>query len=265
MAKAKNNAKAEAATATRKETLRADLEVLVNKYNESAEFSEFKVMKKLDEKIQEKVTEYSAECEAECFRALSEADNVMVAAAKALTFPTIKVRDVKQETGGTKREIEDAERAIDPMRLHKVIKDGIGADKLWWSRVERLNTLLTAATAVELNAISTTGEKLDLKTIKNTAMMRDESKKLEMHAEKNPGSDKLLLADLQETINAMLGEGYEATPKMVVYLRKAHERKGRQGLTLVASNHKTMRLLMMDVCNAAITSREFILDYKRKK
>ena len=42
MAKAKNNAKAEAATATRKETLRADLEVLVNKYNESAEFRDRK-------------------------------------------------------------------------------------------------------------------------------------------------------------------------------------------------------------------------------
>lgn len=264
MAKDKNKANAAVVSTPTKESLEAELRALVAKYNKSAKYAEFKTMKELDKSIEDKLSEYNAQCETDCFKELAAAENPMVAAATMLSYQTLKVRDVSLEDGGSERRVEPAYRAIDPMRLHKSIEGGIGADKLWWSRVERLNTLLTAATAVELGA-KNNGVELDVAKVKETAMMRDESKKLSMHMDKNPKSDKLLLNDLQETIDAMLGTGYTATPYMVAFVRKAHERKARKALTLTSATHKAMRIIMMDLCHQAITKAAFELEFKVAK
>lgn len=241
------------------------LRLLVDKYNECAMFNEFRTMKKLDEKIQEVLAKYVELCEAESFRNLREAENPMVAAATMLYFKTVKIRDAKQDDGSTKRVIEDTTKPIDPLRLHKAVKGGIGADKLWWGRVERLNALLTAATAAQMNAVSADGVKIDVTKIKDTMAMREESKKLALKADSDPNNDELLLHDVQETIDAMLGDGYTATPEMVVFLRKAHERTHRNVMTLVCVNQRTMRQCMMAVCHAAITGESFVLEYKKAK
>ena len=248
-----------------KDALYAELSELVTKYNESAEFSEFKAMKKIDEKITETLQKYTAECETECFNVLSKAENPMLEAAKVLVFPTVRVRDEKQEGGGTKRVISPASRKIDPLRLHKRVDGGIGADKLWWSLVERLNMLFTAAVATELEAVNTSKEKLDLTKIRDTAAMSEEAKKVQMKSEDAPCNDDIMLADIQSTIDAMLGEGDTGARRMVVYLRNQHTRGSKDSMTVVCSNAKTMRQYLLDVCHAAITGDDFVLDYKQAK
>lgn len=254
----------------RKAALLDELKGLVNQYNESAEFSEFKTMKKIDEKTSEKLAEYVVECENDCFNALLKTENPMLEAAKLLVFETVAVKDQKQEEGGTKRVIETVYRKIDPMRLHKKAvgmgTTGIGANKLWWSLIERLSMLLTAATVVDLNAVSTTGEQLDPTKIRNTIAMSEEAKKLTMKAEGDLNNDDILLSDVQAVIDAMLGEGYSATPKMVKYLRKTHVNIGRGAMTVKVARESNMRWIVLNVCHAAIyPEKNFIVEYKQAK
>lgn len=189
----------------------------------------------------------------------------MIAAIKQMTFKTIAVRDEKLEGGGTRKIVDDKNRFIDLYRLHKTVDGGIGADKFWWSYVERLNMLFTAATAYELNAISNTGDKLDLKKIKDTIAMSEEARKLTMKGEDKAANDEVMLENVQMVMDAMIGEGYTATAKMVSYLRRVHEKAGKDKLKLVASRAASMRLYMMNVCYAAITGEDFVLEYKVKK
>ena len=271
MATKKKVAEATTVKVTTKASLKADLEKLVSKWNDSAEFSEFKVMKTLEGKIAETLQKYTAECEGECFVELKKDSNPMLAAAKVLGFQTLTVKDEREkgadgkDTGRTKKVIRPTTKRIDPLRLHKCTNDGIGADPLWMHIVERLNLLFTAATAVEINAVGTDGKKLDLKAIRDSIAMSEEAKKITLGAENKPTNDKLILEDVQKTINAMLGEGYTATPAMVVYLRKVHEKGGRDSMSVVCSNARSMRQYMLDVCHAAITGDDFILDYKKAK
>ena len=267
-AEVNNTPSAEAET---KETLRAELDELVAKFNESAEFSEFKVMKALEGKIAEALQKYTAACEGECFVALKKAENPMLEAAKVLGFQTLAVKDEKEkdaagkETGKTIKVVRPVTKRIDPLRLHKTANEGIGADKLWYCKVERLNMLFTAATAIEINAVDTSGNKLDLKAIRDTTAMSDAARKITMKGEDNPSNDDIMLEDVQSVIDAMLGEGYKATPCMVKYLRSVHEKGGRASMSVVCSNERSMRQYMLDVCHAAITGDDFILDYKKSK
>lgn len=241
------------------------LKTLVASYNDCADFNEYQRMKKLDEKMQEVLAKYVSLCEGESFSELRGAENPMVEAATRLYFDTVKLRDMKQDDGSTRRVVVETRKPIDPLRLHKAINGGIGADKLWWSRVERLNTLLIAAAAEKLNAISTDGKKIDVTKIMDTAAMREESKKLKLHSDGDPNNIELFTNDVQETVDAMLGKGYTVTPNMVDFLRRAHEKTGKDMMTLTCTTHKTMRQCMMAVCHSAITGEDFVLDYKKVK
>lgn len=245
----------EPAKTDKKSIIRDELAALVKNYNESMQFGEFKVMRKLDESIKAKLEEYTKEAKSERFKELAAMDNPMVEIARDMTFSTLKVVD-KEEDDGPVRVIESAEKAIDPLELHKRVEGGIGADHMWPYMVERLNMLFTAATAKDLG--------LDAKQVKNTMLMHEEAEKLELAGDKK-STDAAILADVQKTIDAMLGAGYTATPAMVQYLRKVHERGGKASLTVKCSNHAGMRSHMVVLCHAAVTGDPFILDYKQKK
>lgn len=258
-------------TAETKETLYSEVKKLVDKWNESAEFGEYKKMKALETKMSEAVEKYTAECERECFRELEKDENPMRAAAMVLKFTTIRAKAAKEKgadgkpTGKIVMKLEETTKRIDPYRLHEFVKDGIGADKSWVHKVERLNMLFTAGTAARLGAVGRDGKPLDPTTIRDTIAMSEEARKISLQDEKKPTNAKVMLANLQTVINAMIGEGFEATPQMVEYLQMCHTRGGRESMTVVCSNKRTMRQYMLDCCHAAITGDAFILDYKKSK
>lgn len=258
-------------TAKTKAELLEDIKKYVSQWNESAMFSEFKVMKALEKKMSEAVEKYTAECERECFRELEKAENPMYAAAMTLTFKTVKVKEVKKKgadgkpTGEVEMTTEETVKRIDPYRLHEFVKDGIGADKSWSAKVERLNMLFTAAMAAELNAKDKSGNPLNPTVIRDTIAMSEEARKISLKSEGKAINSKTMLTNLQSVIDAMIGEGYEATPSMVAYLKACHSRAGRESLTVVCSNKRTMRQYMLDCCHAAITGNAYVLDYKKSK
>lgn len=253
------------AIADRKAALYTELKGLVDKYNESAEFGEFKQMKKIDDATEEKLKEYISVCETECFNALAATPNPMLEAAKVLSFEVVAVKDVKQESGGTVRELQSALKKIDPLRLHKKVEGGIGADKFWWALVDRLNCGLTIAAAVFLEAKNTHGEKLDPQKVRDTIAMSEEAKKLSLAFEDDLKNDEVLLSDVQKVINAMLGDGYSVTMRMVQYLKMAHIGVDRNAMSLKVSRDSNMRWYMLNVCHAAITGNDFVLKFKENK
>lgn len=258
-------------TAETKETLKAEVKRLVDKWNESNEFGEYKRMKALEAKISEAVEKYNAECERECFRELETEDDPMKAVALVQCFGVMSVKVKKKKgvdgkpTGETEMQMGDGIQRIDPYRLHKFVDGGIGADKLWVYKVERLNMLFTAYQAARTHAIGTDGKNLDFQTIRDTIAMSEESRKLSLSREDERQNEETLLENTQAVLTAMLGEGYTATPQMVEYLIICHTKGGRDPMTFVCSNKRTMRQYMLDCCHAAITGDAFIIDYKKRR
>lgn len=246
---------------------RETVDRLVQQRNESAEFSEFKVMKKLDEKIAEELVKFSTASENECFRKLKASENPMMEACKVLRFDTLKVREAKQEEGAAILVVETSTKAIDPLRLHKQTNDGIGAVKTWPSMVEKLNCLLTARMAAELGK--------NPKEVFDCYAMSDAAKTYEAFRtasdtgasvyDKN-AADACLLQDIQLMMNAMIGEGFTADESMVSFLLNGYARKdSKQSLSLTMATHKHLRQMLLELCGHAVTGIDYNLNFKQAR
>lgn len=258
-------AEAETTEATsRKDQLHEEIKELVEKYNEAYGYREYKRMQELDTEIADKVEEYTGISERECFEEILNEENPMKAAAERVRYATIKVRDVTEDKVTT-RVVEASSNQIDPLKLHKKAKEGIGADKNWHFMIEKLNMLLTCRRAIELG--------LNPREIKNTYSMSEEACKIEMlmdgtspdKFDKN-AADEILKQDVQKVVNAMLGEGYEVTDVMINYLLMIYQKKNnRKSLSVSCANHRNMRIYLLDICHACVTGNEFSVIYKVKK
>lgn len=251
--------------ADRKDELLNEINELVEKYNEANSYHEYKQMQEIDAKISEKVEEYTAIAERECFDEILKDENPMKAAAERVRYATIKVRDVTEDKVTT-RVVEASSNQIDPLKIHKKAKDGIGADKNWHFMIEKLNMLLTCRRAIELG--------LDPREVKNTYSMSEEAVKIEaLMSETDPtkydknAADELLKQDVQKVVDAMLGAGeYEVTDVMISYLLMIYQKKNnRKSLSVTCANHKNMRIYLLDICHACVTGNEFSVIYKVKK
>lgn len=243
--------------------IHAEVAELVAKYNESAEFAEYKQMKKLDAKISELVEKYTELAELECFKALKQAENPMREAALKLTYETIRTPDRKQEAGGTIRVIENVDKPIDPLRLYKRINNG--ATPMWSYMIERLNLQYTASVAI--------GLRIDPQTVRDTMLMSDAAKDVKLMSEADPDkadenavTTAVMRKDIQSIVDEMIGEGCKILPQSDFFLRAIHTRGGRGAGTVVCSNNRNMRQRMLAVCKAAITQDPcFVMEYKKKK
>lgn len=249
---------------TPRETLEAAIKENVAKYNDSKKFNEGKRMQKLDEDLRKLLADYTKEAENDCFNDLLKAADPMRAAAEKMQFETLTVTDPKKDGVTQDREIKTVYRTIDPLRLHKKSKDGIGADKLWFARVDSINVAMTVATAIKLKKDDENVKDV-LAKVRSSHARCDEAKDLVNACDKNPVDDKLLLQDVQTALDAMLGEGFAAKPADVAFLRAAHEKAGRDATSLVAATPKTIRELMLGVCHNAITGEGYTLIYKTAK
>ena len=244
-----------------KQEIEEKIRGLVKSRNECLEYNEYARIAEIDTNIEKLVGDYAALAETDCFNILKKSENPMVEAAKVMTFRMIRVKEIKEKEGENKGKpttiVEFADKGIDPLRLHNKTPDGIGADKMWMYKVERLNMLFTAQSARELNK--------DPQKIKNTIAMNEESRKISLAGEDDPQTDEVLLTNVQTVLTAMLGDGYKATPDMVAFLKRVHSKGGRDNVSVVCSTHKGMRGYMLGVCHRAVTGEEFDLVYKEKK
>ena len=242
-------------TASEREKLLAKVTEMVAKYNESAEFAEHKVMKKLDEKIAEALSEYTLLAETECFNELKREPNPMVAAAMRLSFQTIRTPDRRQEDGSTIRVIEYADKYIDPLRLYKRINNG--ETPMWSFMIERLNMLMTAAAAKHL--------KLNEHEVRSTAALSDKAKAIALAVEEEL-DESSQSQNVQAIVDAMLGPGYQVLDTSSGFMQETHTRGGRASNAISCANVRSTRQRMLAVCKSAITQDScWMLEYKKAK
>ena len=241
---------------TTKAELRAKAEDLVLKYNEAIQNGDFNTANKLDAEIEQAVNEHTAIAREECFDRLKATPDPMLAAVRELSFMTIRAKDTK--VGEEKipvRIIEDSEKAIDLLKLHKACPGGIGKDEKWAAMIEKLNFLMTAQKAVDLG--------IDPKAINDSYAMSEIARQIDMG--KTPTSKTNLLKTVQSIIDAMIGEEYKAVSHDVNFLMSVYSRKNRKALTVSCANHKYMRQYMMEICHRIVVGKTYILDYKQAK
>lgn len=235
--------------------LREKAETLAKEYNDAVQGGRYDIAVKLNEEIESTINEYTSIMREECFAALKATDNTMLEAVKQLTYPTIRAKDTKSgEEKIPVRIIEDVDRPIDLLKLHKYVGgDGIGADKKWSYVVEKLNFLMTAQKAVDLG--------IEPKSIHDSYAMSDISRQIDMG--KTPTSKTNILKTLQAAITAMIGEEYKATSHDVKFLMSICTRKNRKALTVTCANHKYMRQYLAEICHRIVLGKGYELDYKK--
>lgn len=235
--------------------LREKAENLTTQYNEAIQSGKYDVAAKLNEEIEQAVNEHTSIARDECFAECMATEDPMMAAIKKLSFMTIRVVDKK--VGDEKipvREVVEAEKPIDLLKLHKAA-GGIGKDKEWFARIEKLNFLLTAQKAVDLG--------IDPKLVNDSYAMGDIARAIDMG--KTPTSKTNILKTIQSIVTAMIGEEYKATSHDVNFLMSVYSRKNRAALTVTCANHKYMRQYMAEICHRIVTGKSYNLDFKKAK
>lgn len=258
-----------------KAELREKAEALTKIYNESVQSGNFSPVMEhpipngdsnapvliipVRDVIEQAVNEHTSIARDECFKTLQASVDPMLEAVKQLTFPTIRIVDKKVgEDKYTKIPvsfIEDSEKAIDLLKLHKSVNGGIGKSKNWVSMIEKLNFLMTAQKAVDLG--------IDPKTINDSYAMSDIARQIDMG--KNPTSKTNILKTIQAIVTAMIGEEYKVTSHDVNFLMSVYSRKNRKALTVSCANHKYMRQYIMEICHRIVEGKSYALDYKQKR
>lgn len=262
---------------TTKTGLREKAEALIKDYNEAVQNGNFAPtieVPKIDasgnpskdtetllirEVIEQLINEHTAIAREECFALLKATDSPMIEAVKQLTFSTIRIVDKK--VGEDKQKtpvssIEDAEKPIDLLKLHKYVGgDGIGKNKNWAYMVEKLNFLMTAQKAVDLG--------VKPKEVNESYAMSDISKQIDLG--KTPTSKTNILKTLQAVVTAMIGEEYKATSHDVNFLMSVYSRKNRKALTVTCANHKYMRQYMAEICHRIVLGKSYALEYRKAK
>lgn len=239
---------------TTKAELREKAEKLVLEYNNAVQNGDFNTANKLNESIEQAVNEHTSIARGECFKELAATDDPMLAAVKRLSFATIRVKDSK--VGDEKipvRSIEDSEKVIDLLKLHKTVSGGIGKDPKWAAMIEKLNFLMTAQKAVDLG--------INPKAINDSYAMSDIARQIDLG--KTPTSKTNILKTVQAIVTAMIGEEYKATSHDVNFLMSVYSRKNRKALTVSCANHRYMRQYMMEICHRIVEGTTYALDYKQ--
>lgn len=235
--------------------LRGELEVMALDYNQAVQEGKVDEYVKLNDDMTEKVNEYTSLAKSNCLDECKAAEDPMLEAVKRLTYKTIRCKDVKEgEDKIPVRSIEDTEKPIDPLKLHKHCK-GIGKDEHWAQKIEKFNFLMTAKTATDLG--------IDPKDIHNSFAMSDIAKGISLG--KNPTSNTQMLKTLAAIVAAMIGEEYKPVSHDVAYLKKIYCKKNKKALTVTCANHKFMRLYIMEICHRIVTNGRYDVDYKKAK
>jgi len=225
--------------------------------------------------INEALKSYAKISEKKTFKSLSEKENIMLEAAKVLTFPIIRIEPDKGSDGIEYVKAVEGNKRIDPLRLDEYC-DGIGADPKWKYMVEHLNFCLTARRAIELginpievnDSYSMKKESKKIDSFKTSVSLSEEQKaalaRNEFISFDYNTANKVLTEDIQTVVTAMLGGGFVIDERSTAYLLAVYsKRSNKKALNVVCSNHKFMRSYMMDICNMACTDNQYSITFKK--
>ena len=234
-------------------------------------------IKAVFDKIEKHSKEYNGVAETLCYFDLSETENIMLEAVKKMYFETIKIKeDKKNEPHNLSVEYRD--KYIDLSKLNKYVNGGIGADKNWVHKVEKLNLLLTAKVATDIDANT------DLSTINDCFTMSKIGEEYKVN--KNMFSNTRVLNELTEVVKAMIGENsdivktdkdgnsvldengntvykeYKALKVDREYLLNSFTKQSKTALKISCSNHKGMNNILLNICHRIALNTRYDIESK---
>ena len=240
------------------ETLHDEIKALVDEYNTSVDFAEFRKMQKISDQIGEKVQKYNEVAENACFAILRASENPMLEAAKMVRFDAIAVRQKTENKKTSLYVADDATLRIDPKRLYDSAGEfntKIGADPAWRYKIQYMSALVVAALAKKF--------KKDPKKVWDCLNVDDAVRKLGNVS--GSESKKLLMQYVQDTIDAMIGAGFTAPTLSVEFLFHAHSNyDGNGGIKSIKCKGQTVRFAMLDLCRHAFYGTEPTFSYDKK-
>ena len=256
-------------------TIKAELDELLAKRNEYARNGAGNMVTSYENKIADKIKEYTEQSEEECFDALKSKKNIMLEAAKVLSFGTYRLKNDKDKSKKDCiiKALEPSKKNIDPKRLHDYVQGGIGRDANWVDLLQKLNFLLTSRRAVELG--------IDPEEVHDSYDMSVEADKitsLMFDAKKydKTTADDILRSDMQAAVDAMIGDLFigkgkdkvkvELADTLVNYMLMIYQKKDKKkALSVTCAKHDTFREYMLEVCHRMAFGTEFTLNYQHKK
>ena len=234
-------------------------------------------IKAVFDKIEKHSKEYNGVAETLCYFDLSETENIMLEAVKKMYFKTIKIEeDKKNEPHNLSVEYRD--KYIDLSKLNKYVTGGIGADKNWMHKVEKLNLLLTAKVATDIDANT------DLSTINDCFTMSKIGEEYKVN--KNMFSNTRVLNELTEVVKAMIGEKsdivktdkdgnpvleengntvykeYKALKVDREYLLNSFTKQSKTALKVSCSNRKGMNNILLNICHRIALNTRYDIESK---
>lgn len=252
--------------------LRAEAEVLAQKFNDEYQSEKFADAIKTREELDNVIGDYVNTARNECFAACAAADDPIIAAVTLLTFDTIKVKEEKPKADGPKfptLSIEDTTKPIDLIRFDSYCRKsghpkGIGTAKDWIYQSQKFNMLMTASAALDLRGSDDHRKPSDIvKTVSDSMAMHQIARELDMGD--CPTSKTAKTELLSKVIAAMVGDGFKVTTHDLRFFEMAFTKKGKRALTITASNHKQVVGILAEVCHKLVCGKAYEVDYKKIK
>ena len=235
--------------------LRQTAESAARDYNTALMEKRFDAAHRADEAIADAVGEYNAIARMKCFEHCKSCDDPMLEAVKLLTFEGIAVKEEKRGDDEVPvRTIVERDRPIDLARLDKYC-GGIGADRMWIPKAEKLNCLLTAQRCVDLG--------ISPKVVNDSFEMSAIAKQIDLG--KTPTSKTNILRTLQTVVSAMIGDDYKVTSHDVNFLISVYAKKARKALTVVCADHRALRAYLAEICHRVVTNGQYEVVFKQKR
>lgn len=231
--------------------IRTELTKVWEKYNDACLADKQADAMVAYDKIKGLIDQYATAAQNECFAELKQHDDIMLEACKQLTYPVLRLKETVDETGTVTVSIEDVDRYIDILKLHKSTVNGIGANKAWAAHIEKLGMLLTADVAKNING-------------KNAEVLKTYKISKAGNAVEMALSKTQLTKCINDVMHCMIGDSYNAISYDAGFLREAFSRKGRAFGTITCANAKSMRQYIMEICHRAITNKEYTVEYKKE-
>lgn len=245
--------------------IKAELEADVIVYNELLQSGKGEEAAAKNEHQQELVKEYNIASRdlvfANAFEKAGEENDttaVMIAAVTALTYPTIRLSDKKDEDSVIPvREITGDRKRLPLAKMPDYGK--VGADEKWLGAAEKFNVEMIARALKDL-----VDESVDLptylKSINKTLKMSKIAQEFELG--ENPVSNTKLLDTLRTVVKMMIGEEYAAKVitrdvRMIEYRYISEDKKDRTGFTNKVCTKKDFVDLLLIVCHHAITGKPY--------
>lgn len=221
----------------------------------------------LNDSIMDKVGKYNYLAKKVCIIECAEAENPMIEAIKRLTVQTIRVKDVKEgELKTPIRSIVDTTQEIDLYKLHSYVKGGIGYDKTWIEKIEKLNLLMTLCVASDLKLSADRIKELDC-SYSMRELSRDKEIKgtLVKDGKVAAPSKREWLKALTDMTQSMMGEEYKPTSHDVAYLLACHTAKGKDPRVVKVASHKQLRSILLNICNNVLLQGGYDINARLKK